>query len=70
MASGAAFHHTAAGGASEAFHEQSIEESVEKGVREPMSPHMALEAVGAYRGLLPGKFFPKKAYLLEIHVNK
>jgi len=31
---------------------------------------MALEAAGAYGRLLPGKFLPKKIYLLEIHVNK
>jgi hypothetical protein len=31
---------------------------------------MALEATGTYCRLWPGKFFPKKLYLLEIHVNK
>jgi len=69
MALGAAFDHAAAGGASEASHEQRIKESVEKSPCKSMPPHMASEAARAYRGLLPGKFFPKKAYLLEIHVN-
>ena len=70
MAPGAAFDHAAAGGASEASHEQGIKEAVEKSSCESVPPHMAAQAPGAYRRLLPGKFFPKKAYLLEIHVNK
>jgi len=69
MAPGAALDHAAAGGASEASHEQGIKKSVEKSPGKSMPPHMAPEAAGAYRRLLPGKFFPKKAYLLEIHVN-
>ena len=70
MAPGTAFDHAAAGGTSEASHEQGIKEPVEKSPCKSVPPHMAPEAAGAHRGLLPGKFFPKKAYLLEIHVNK
>jgi hypothetical protein len=70
MAAGAAFDHAAAGGASEASHEQGIKESVEKSPCKSVTPHMASEAAWAHRGLWPGKFFPKKAYLLEIYVNK
>jgi hypothetical protein len=70
MTPGAAFHHAAAGGASEAPHKKGFEKSVEKSVCESVPTHMTLEAAGANRRLLPGKFFPKKIYLLEIHVNK
>ena len=70
MALWAAFHHAAAGGALEASHEQGIKEAVEKSPCESVPPHMASEAARAHRGLWPGKIFPKKAYLLEIHVNK
>jgi hypothetical protein len=70
VAPGTAFDHTAADGAPEASHEQGFEKSVEKSVREPMPPYRTLKTTGAHGGLLPGKFFPKKAYLLEIHVNK
>ena len=69
MAPGAAFDHAAAGGASKASYGQGIKESVEKSPCKSVPPHMAPEAAGAYRGFLPGKFFAKKAYLLEIHVN-
>jgi hypothetical protein len=70
MAPGAAFDHAAAGRASEAPHEQGIKESVEKSAGKSMPPHMAPVAAGTHLGLLPGKFYPKKAYLLEIHLNK
>ena len=70
MALWAAFHHAAAGGAPEASHEQGVEKSVEKSVCKSVPPHMTLKAAGTHLGLLPGKFSPKKVYLLEIHVNK
>jgi len=65
-----AFHHTTAGGTPEAFHKQGFEKSVEKSACKSMSPHMTLKAARTHCRLLPGKFFPKKAYLLEIYVNK
>jgi len=70
MTSGSAFHYAAAGGTPEAFHKEGFEKSVEKCAGKSMSPHMTLKAAGAHCGLLPGKFFPKKVYLLEIHVNE
>jgi hypothetical protein len=66
----AAFHHAAAGRASEAPHEQGIEKPVEKGVCKPMPPNMTLKATGANSRFLPQIFFPKAIYLLEIHVNE
>jgi len=70
MALWAAFHYAATGGASEASQENSIEKTFEKSSAKSVPPHMALKAAGAHRRLSPGIFFPKKAYLLEIHVNK
>lgn len=70
MTPGTAFQHAAAGRAYIPLHKQGTEKSVEKSICKTVSPHMALEAAGAHRGLLPRKFFPKKAYLLEIYVNK
>ena len=65
-----ALHHAAAGGTPEASHEKGVEKSVEKGACKSVPPHMTLEAAWTHLGLLPGKFSPKKVYLLEIHVNK
>jgi len=70
MAPGTAFHHAAACGASIPSHMQGFLKSVEKSARKTMSPHMAFETTGTYGGFLPRKIFPKKVYLLEIHVNK
>jgi hypothetical protein len=64
------FYHAATGGTPEALHEQGFEKSVEKSACKSMSPHMTLETAGTHSRLLPGKIFPKKVYLLEIHVNK
>jgi hypothetical protein len=66
----AAFYHAATGGTPEAPHEQGIEKPIEKSACKSMPPHMTLKAAGTHCRLLPGKFFPKKVYLLEIHVNK
>jgi hypothetical protein len=70
MTPGAAFHYAAAIGAPETPHKKGVEKAFEKSTGKPVPPHTALEATGAYRGFLPGKFFPKKVYLLEINVNK
>jgi hypothetical protein len=51
MAPGTAFDHAAAGGTSEASHEQGIKEPVEKSPCKSVPPHMAPEAAGTYFGL-------------------
>jgi hypothetical protein len=70
MTSGTAFYHAATGGTPEAPHGQSIEKTIEKSACKSVPPHMTLKTAGTHCGLLPGEFFSKKVYLLEIYVNK